>query len=182
MFDRFFYQKLISGNKLDCSCALKEFQVWIKSNSIQLNNQSRASAKCGTPSWQSNAALTDLPLLECTDDNKGPNDSSFLPFEQEMNQDNDNNPSIIDPNELSFTNWSFDETYRLVHISWLPKMNMSYFGCDQVQVQCVPTVKGDDQPGRNSPKEVYSKPLECNNLKPNTLINVVREIIYQFSL
>ena len=145
-----------------------------------MNNQSRASAKCETPTLKSNAALTDLPLLECTDDNNGQIDSYFLPFEQEMNQDNNNNPSIVDPNELSFTNWSFDETYRLVHISWLPTMNMSYFGCDQVQVQCVPTVKGDDQPGRNSPKEVYSKPLECNNLKNHTLINVVREITYQF--
>ena len=129
---------------------------------------------------KSNAALTDLPLLECADGGKGPNDSSFLPFEQEMDQDNNKNPSIVDPNELNFTNWSFDETTRVVSISWLPTMNMSYFGCDQVQVQCVPTIKGDDQSGRNSPKEVYSKPLECNNLKNDTLINVVSEVIYQF--
>ena len=35
-------------------------------------------------------------------------------------------------------------------------------------------VKEGEEFGRNNPKEVYSKPLKCNNLTNHTLINVVR--------
>ena len=118
--------------------------------------------------------MVDLPPLECTDDANGPDDRSFFPFEEDNQEEY--SPSNIDPNELRFVSRSFNGTNRLLHISWLPLMNMSYYGCDQVQVQCVPTVKNEDSPGVGNPKEVYSKPLDCNNLTNNTLINVVREI------
>merc|ERR1712223_46709 len=48
---------------------------------------------------------------------------------------------------------------------------MSYYGCDQVQVQCVPSIHSDEEEKSNS-KEVYSKPIECNNLSNHSLINV----------
>ena len=172
---------MILGNKLDCSCQLSTFQSWIKNSSVQLDAQSIESAKCETPRSKSNAALVDLPPLMCTDSPNGSNDRSFLPFEEE--DPDEHTSSNIDPNELNFVNWSFDEINRLLHISWLPQMNMSYYGCDQVQVQCVPTVEDEDSnPGKSNPKEVYSKPLECNDLTNYTLINVVRvlEIICGF--
>ena len=164
----------ISDNKLDCSCQLKEFQQWLQNDSTLLNNQSRSSAKCETPRSKSNAALLDLPVLECSDGNENPYELPFLPFEDLSNQYNSiNNQPDIDPNELSFTNWSFDESSRLLEIFWLPTINMSYYGCDQVQVQCVPSIHSDEEEKSNS-KEVYSKPIECSNLSNHSLINVVR--------
>ena len=140
-------------------------------NSTQLNEQSRRSAKCGTPRSKSNAVLTNLPPLECTDIDNGSNDRSFLPFEEGRNDEN--NAAIVNPKKLT-GDWSFNNTHRMLHISWSPSMNMSYYSCDQVQVQCVPTIKEGEAFGRNNPKEVYSKPLKCNNLTNHTLINVVR--------
>ena len=152
---------------------MREFQNWIKSNATLLNNQSRSSAKCETPRSKSNAALIDLPQLECLDGNASPLDEPFLPFEDQSNDGSTfSDDSEIDPNELSFSNWSFDESRRLLHISWRSTMNMSYYGCDQVQVQCVPSIKNNGDEKSNS-KEVYSKPLECSNLTSHTLINVV---------
>lgn len=113
-------------------------------------------------------------MLECSDGNDNPNELPFLPFEDLSNHYNSiNNQPDIDPNELSFTNWSFDETSRLLEISWLPTINMSYYGCDQVQVQCVPSIHSDEDE-KSISKEVYSKPIECNNLTNHSLINVVR--------
>ena len=54
-------------------------------------------------------------------------------------------------------------------------MNMSYYGCDQVKVQCVPEeIEEETNQKEVGPKEVYSRPLKCNNIENNTLINVVR--------
>ena len=122
--------------------------------------------------------MADLPLIACTENNNGSSDRSFLPFEEERNYRN--NPAVVDPKELRFVNSSFNNVTRLLHMSWSSSINMSYYGCDQVQVQCVPTIKDGEMSVRNNPKEVYSKPLECNNLTNNTLINVVRDTQMNF--
>ena len=121
----------------------------------------------------SNAAVLDLPILECSNQNGKPLDESYLPYADQSNQDLTlENETEIDPNELSFANWHFDEITRLLEISWLPTINMSYYSCDQVQVQCVPSIKSYGNE-KSSSKEVYSKPLDCDNITNHTLINVV---------
>ena len=115
----------------------------------------------------------DLPPLECSKNTKNLNDQSFLPFDRE--NDDVNSSSLIDPSQLSLSNKFFDDSSRQLHISWLPRMNMSYYGCDQVKVQCVPEEMEEETNQKEvGPKEVYSKPLKCNNIENNTLINVVR--------
>ena len=145
-------------------------------NSSSLNDQSRRSAKCETPRVKSNAALVDLPPLECSKNTKNSNDQSFLPFDREG--DDVDSSSLIEPSQLSLSNKYFDESSRQLHISWLPRMNMSYYGCDQVKVQCVPEeIEEETNQKEVGPKEVYSRPLKCNNIENNTLINVVRYCI-----
>ena len=118
----------------------------------------------------------DLPPLECSKNTKNSNDQSFLPFDREG--DDVDSSSLIEPSQLSLSNKYFDESSRQLHISWLPRMNMSYYGCDQVKVQCVPEeIEEETNQKEVGPKEVYSRPLKCNNIENNTLINVVRYCI-----
>ena len=118
----------------------------------------------------------DLPPLECSKNTKNSNDQSFLPFDRDS--DDVDSSSLIEPSQLSLSNKYFDESSRQLHISWLPRMNMSYYGCDQVKVQCVPEeIEEETNQKEVGPKEVYSRPLKCNNIENNTLINVVRYCI-----
>ena len=95
--------------------------------------------------------MVDLPPLECSKNTKNLNDQSFLPFDRE-NDDVDSS-SLIEPSQLSLSNKYFDESSRQLHISWLPRMNMSYYGCDQVKVQCVPEeIEEEDQDFGISPE------------------------------
>ena len=71
----------IPGNRLEC-CQLREFQRWLTDNSTQLDEQSRRSAVCFTPQYQTNAPLVDIKPLECIDNSDDVNNNSFLPYNE----------------------------------------------------------------------------------------------------
>ena len=168
----------IAGNRLEC-CQLREFQRWLTDNSTQLDEQSRRSAVCFTPQYQTNAPLVDIKPLECIDNSDDVDDNSFLPYNERNAKENNSNDDSSNIKSLKLVSSHFDTAERHFLMSWsATSMNMSNYGCDKVQVYCIPASNdGRDAPGSTSQQnEVYSKPLTCDNLTSYALINVVREI------
>lgn len=128
---------LLDDNPLDCNCQLEPFRHWLKQSSLDL--ESVNGARCATPPLKANAMVANFTVLTCDDDEQQ-DVASLLELQHSK--------------LMSFVSKSIEHDTTL-KLRW--NLNLSDFRCEHLQLF------REDYQGNK--KEIYSRPVTCNNNK-----------------